>query len=105
MAIKINTGALSTIQAKMAYESFYLPAIRYSLSITSINQINFESIQSMATLVILAALGFNRHMPREVVYGTGKYQGLGLQHLYDIQHQGANPERFHIHTHKLQMFS
>jgi hypothetical protein len=55
------------------------------LSITSINQIDFESIQSTATLAILAALGFNRHMPQEVVYGTGKYQGLGLQHLYDIQ--------------------
>jgi hypothetical protein len=27
MAIKIRTGAMSTIQAKMAYESFYLPAI------------------------------------------------------------------------------
>jgi hypothetical protein len=55
------------------------------LAITSINQIDFESIQSTATLAILAALGFNRHMPREVVYGIGKYQGLGLQHLYDIQ--------------------
>jgi hypothetical protein len=70
MAIKVNSGALSTIQAKMAYESFYLPAIRYSLAITSINQIDFESIQSSASLSILAALGFNRHMPREVVYGT-----------------------------------
>jgi hypothetical protein len=85
MAIRINTGVMSTVQAKMAYDSFYLPAIRYSLSITSINQIDFESIQSSASLAILAALGYNRHMPREVVYGTSKYQGLGLQHLYDVQ--------------------
>jgi hypothetical protein len=44
MAIKVNTGAMSMIQAKMAYESFYLPAIRYLLAITSINQIDFKSI-------------------------------------------------------------
>jgi hypothetical protein len=85
MASKINTGALSATQAKMAYESFYIPALQYSLAITSINQIDFESIQSNASLAILAALGFNRHIPREVVYCTRKYQGLGLQHLYDMQ--------------------
>jgi hypothetical protein len=85
MASKINTGALSATQTKMAYESFYVPALRYSLAITSINQMDFESIQSNASLAILAALGFNRHMPREVVYCTSKYQGLGLQHLYDMQ--------------------
>jgi hypothetical protein len=30
MAVKINTGAMFTTQAKMAYESFYVPAIQYS---------------------------------------------------------------------------
>jgi hypothetical protein len=45
VALQINTGALSTIQAKMAYGSFYIPAMRYSLPITSINQMDFDSIQ------------------------------------------------------------
>jgi hypothetical protein len=85
IATKINLNAITTMQAKMAYESFYIPAMRYSLSITSINQMDFDLIQKRATLSFLATMGFNRHMPREVVYASSKYQGLGLKHLYDIQ--------------------
>jgi hypothetical protein len=69
----------------MAYDSFYIPAMRYSLSITAINQMDFENIQKNATNSLLASLGFNRHMPREVVFCTQKYQGLGFKHLYDVQ--------------------
>jgi hypothetical protein len=69
----------------MAYESFYLPAMRYSLAVTSINQVDLETIQCKAIITILAAMGYNRHMPREVVYCTTKFQGLGMKHLYDIQ--------------------
>jgi hypothetical protein len=59
--------------------------MRYSLVITSINQIDMESIQKKATTALLAARGFNRHMPREIVYGPSVYQGLEFKHLYDIQ--------------------
>jgi ribonuclease HI len=85
IAVKINSVALSKTEAKMAYEAFYLPAMRYSLSTTSINQIDFESIQSKATLALLAVMGYNRHMPREVVFAPKTFQGLGLKHLYDLQ--------------------
>jgi hypothetical protein len=85
LAHQINIGALSTVQAKMAYESFFLPAMRYSLPITAINQMDLEGIQKKATLATLASLGYNRHMPREVVFCSTKYQGIGLQHLYDVQ--------------------
>jgi hypothetical protein len=69
----------------MAYDSFYIPAMRYSLAISSINQTDLETIQRNATTPLLAALGYNRHMPREVVFCQRKYQGLGLKHLYDLQ--------------------
>jgi hypothetical protein len=85
IATSLNAHAISRSEAKMVYESFYLPAMRYSLSITAIDQMDFETIQRNATTAVLSALGFNRHMPREVVYGSQKYQGLGLRHLYDIQ--------------------
>jgi hypothetical protein len=86
IATKINLNAITPAQAKMAYESFYLPAMKYSLAITSINQTDFDTIQRKATTSFLASMGFNQHMPREVVYCSFKYQGLGLRHLYDIQH-------------------
>jgi hypothetical protein len=85
LATLINLNALSATEAKIAYDSFYIPAMRYSLPITSINQMDFEIIQKKATSAILASMGYNRHMPREVVFGPTLYQGLNLKHLYDIQ--------------------
>jgi hypothetical protein len=46
---------------------------------------DLETVQRNATTSILAALGYNRHMPWEVVYCSKRYQGLGMKHLYDIQ--------------------
>jgi hypothetical protein len=85
LAIKINSHALSFIETKLAYEAFYVPAMRYSLSITSINQMDLERIQTAGISAILTASGYNRHMPREVVFAPRIYQGLGFKHLYDLQ--------------------
>jgi hypothetical protein len=84
-ASQMNSNFLNRTDARLAYEVFYIPAMRYSLQITSINQVNMESIQSKATTAFLSAQGFNRHMPREVVFAPTIYQGLGLCHLYDLQ--------------------
>jgi hypothetical protein len=65
--------------------------MRYSLNITAINQIDLETIQSKAVSAFLTAQGFNRHMPREVVFAPTLYQGLGFRHLYDLQ--GADSTR------------
>jgi hypothetical protein len=85
IAKKINSNRMSRADAKIAYEDFYLPAVRYSLNITAINQMDLETIQSKATLAFLAKQGFNRHMPREIVFAPTLYQGLGFRHLYDLQ--------------------
>jgi hypothetical protein len=85
LATQINLNALSATEAKMAYDFFYIPAMRYSLAVTSINQLDFETVQQRATAAILAAMGYNRHMPREVVFCSTLYQGLNLRHLYDLQ--------------------
>jgi hypothetical protein len=59
IAKRINTNKMTRAEAKLAYEAFYIPAVRYSLNITSINQMDMESIQSKAVLAFLAAQGFN----------------------------------------------
>lgn len=85
IARRINTSRLTRSEARLAYEVFYLPALRYSLNITAINQVDMERIQSKATLAFLAAQGYNRHMPREIVYAPRLYQGTGTRHLFDVQ--------------------
>jgi hypothetical protein len=84
-AKRVNSNALTRSEARLAYEVFYLPALRYSLNITAINQTDLESIQAKATAAFLAAQGFNRNMPREVVYAPALYQGVGMRHLFNIQ--------------------
>jgi hypothetical protein len=84
-ASKINSQLINRANAVLAYKAFYLPAMRYSLAITSINQLDFENIQCSATTAFLASMGYNRNMPRTVTYAPKMYQGLGLRHLYDLQ--------------------
>jgi capsular polysaccharide biosynthesis protein len=50
IATRINSNAITRAEAKLAYEAFYIPALRYSLNITAINQIDMETIQSKATI-------------------------------------------------------
>jgi hypothetical protein len=85
MAMSMNSKSLTHTDAILAYEAFYLPAMRYSLAITLINQLDFEKIQGQATSAFLTSMGFNRNMPRQVVYAPKIYQGLGLRHLYNLQ--------------------
>jgi hypothetical protein len=87
----MNSNFLNRADARLAYKVFYIPAMQYSLQITSINQARMETIQSKATIVFLSAQGFNRNMPWDVVFAPSIYQGLGLRHLYDLQ--GSNGTR------------
>jgi hypothetical protein len=85
VASKINSQLINRADAVLAYKAFYLPAMRFSLAITSINQLDFENIQCSATTAFLASMGYNRNMPRTVTYAPKMYQGLGLHPLYDLQ--------------------
>jgi hypothetical protein len=91
LAMKLNSKAFTHEDAVLAYEAFYIPALRYSLAITAINQMDLDRIQSSATTAFLAAMGFNRNMPRDVVYAPKLFQGIGMHHLYNLQ--GCNSTR------------
>jgi hypothetical protein len=39
----------------MAYETFYIPALRYSLNITAINQIDMEKYSGQSNVGILGS--------------------------------------------------
>lgn len=90
-ARRLNSNYLTRTEARLAYETFYIPAMRYSLNITAINQTDMETIQAKATMAFLSAQGYNRNMPRAVVFAPKIYQGIGMRHLYDLQ--GADSTR------------
>jgi hypothetical protein len=82
ISIKINTCQLNRRQAKMAYNSCYIPAILYSLSAVTISQQQVDQIQQQATSAFIWKCGYDQHFPRCVVYGHNKFGGLGFLQLY-----------------------
>jgi hypothetical protein len=57
----------------------------YSLPAVSLSRTKLESIESKMITAILPKMGYNRNMPREVVFGPYEYGGIGLLSLYIAQ--------------------
>jgi ribonuclease HI len=70
----------------------YRPSLTYSLEVTNLSQKDCDKIQSKAISHILAKAGYNRNMPRSVVFGPSSLGGIGFTNLYT--EQGVS----HIHS-------
>jgi hypothetical protein len=75
MKIKFDTKArqlhrltLSSVLTRKYYNTFYLPAVRYSLPVTSMTSIELHRIQSLMTSSVLNKLGYNKHYPHAVAF-------------------------------------
>jgi hypothetical protein len=60
----------------------FLCSMSYSLPSTSFTMRELANIQSSPIRALLSIMGFNRNMPREVVFGPTSIGGIGLQYLY-----------------------
>jgi hypothetical protein len=84
-ATKIASAQLTRYQARLAYNAMYSPAMTYCLPACNINAADLEKIQRKAVEYTLPALGFQRCLPRAIVYGPREYGGINLNHLYTEQ--------------------
>jgi hypothetical protein len=66
----------------VVYWNIYLPGMGYSLPVTTFSEDELNHIQSTPIRAILPAMGYNRNMPKAVVFGPREYGGIGLRHLY-----------------------
>eukprot|EP00957_Ditylum_brightwellii_P197865 15073317-Ditylum_brightwellii.AAC.1 len=62
--------------------NIWLPACQYPLVVTTFSKKDWLSIMKLFVHAILPKLWFNRNLPREIVYGSMKYSGFHLLHLY-----------------------
>ena len=85
VARKITTTTLNAKDTEMLYKNYYLPRIAYALTVGTQTATQLHSIQSPVTHSILPAMGLNRHMPLEIVFGPKEIGGLGLRHLFAEQ--------------------
>ena len=82
-ARSIISGGLSRSDTHDAYFTNYIPAMSYPLNITSIGSQKLQQAQRQAKAAFLTGMGYNRHMPLEVVYGSPKLGGIGMYDLGD----------------------
>ncbi len=76
---------LSHQEATVIYSTIYLPTITYSFPATNMTQATLEKAQSMTTPFILSKIGYNKNMPKAVVYTPTSHGGLGLKLLHTKQ--------------------
>jgi hypothetical protein len=72
---------LSPADVTQGYQSILIPGLRYGMSATTITQKQLRKSQQIISKVILPKLGYNRHMPRQVVYAPKHFGGIGLLDL------------------------
>ena len=85
LAHLISAQLIARSEAWVAYRSIYCPSMTYSLPSTSFTRRELASIQRSPIRALLSAMGYNRNMPLEAVYGPISIGGIGLQHLYVAQ--------------------
>ena len=80
--VAIKEARLSKQEAQAAYEAIWFPSLSYGLGTTNFSYKELNTIQIPIINHILPLLGYNRHLPRAVVFGSSKLGGLNLKHLY-----------------------
>jgi hypothetical protein len=76
-----NKCQLNPQEATVRLYSIIYPTLKYGLAATSIPDVKLDQAQAKITNKILPTLGYNRHFPRDVVYGPTQYGGLGIHRL------------------------
>ncbi len=72
-------------EAAVIYSTIYLPTITYPFPATNLPLTIMEKAQSMTTPAILSKMGYNRNMPKAVVYAPSMHGSLRFKHLHTEQ--------------------
>jgi hypothetical protein len=82
IAAEVQADYLPRHYAQVVCGNIYLPGIGYSLPVTTFSEDELNHIQSTPIQAILTSMGYNRNIPKAVVFGPREYGGIGLRHLY-----------------------
>ena len=68
MAQQLRPVKMSPLLARKYYFTMYLPAVKYSLPVTTMTMTELHSVQSLMTSVTLNKFGYHRNYPHAVVF-------------------------------------
>lgn len=78
----IKQSTLNPLEAQVAYDTMWFPSLSYGVSTTNLSQKELDLVQKPIVNYILPRMGYNRHFPRAVVYGSPNFGGLNFKHLF-----------------------
>jgi hypothetical protein len=81
LAHRLQSSPLSRTLSLLYYRTTFLPAIGYSLPVTSMNDTELQQVQTLMNRVILNKLGYNRNYPRAAAFAPTQEFGTGLHDI------------------------
>ena len=78
MAQQLRPVKMSPLLARKYYFTMCLPAVKYSLSVTTMTMKELHSVQSLMTAVTLNKFGYHRNYPHAVVFAPIRLFGCGM---------------------------
>jgi hypothetical protein len=81
LAHRLHRSRLSRTLSLLYYRTTYLPAIGYSLPVTSMTSTELQQVQICMNRVVLNQLGYNRNYPRAATFAPLQEFGAGLHDL------------------------
>ena len=85
LAGRIKQSPLTRFDAVIVYRERWMSTIKYCLPITRFTQQQCHQITKVVEQAILPKLGFNRHMPKVVLYGPRLYGGKQIMNTHTEQ--------------------
>jgi hypothetical protein len=77
----LTQNYFNAIDANQGYTTVFAPSVKYVLPVTSICPSKLSNIQKISVSSILPRIGFNKHMPRSVVFASKSRGGIGVLNL------------------------
>jgi hypothetical protein len=84
-ADRVRSGKFNHAEAWFSLTTCIMKTLEYPLMATSLSNAQCDSIMKTILDAGLPVLGLNRHIPRTVVHGPKRYQGIGILDLWIVQ--------------------
>lgn len=88
VSLLICTSPITRQGAYLAYQTVYLPTVRYTLPQSYFSRKTLDQAQCTSIHKLIAKCGYNRHTARALIYAPTAYAGGGFVPWYLLQGEG-----------------
>ena len=85
IAKSVRKAPFSHYEADLYMRHSYNAQMNYGMVATTLSEKQLKDIESEAVNALLNKMGYNKNMPRAVVFGPIKHGGIGMPHMFTEQ--------------------